>query len=175
MAYNFEKLNLLIVDDNQNMRALLRSILVAFGVGKVRESGVVSEAFTEFCQAPSELIIADLRMSPLDGLEFIRLIRSAEDTPDPFVPIIMLTGYSEKDNVLLAMEAGADDVLTKPISPKMLYDRIARIIEKPRQFLKTDTYFGPDRRQKDEPTHGPERRIAKPTIVAPSDDGLDWR
>jgi DNA-binding response OmpR family regulator len=63
------------------------------------------------------------------------------------VAIIMLTGHSEKKRVVAARDAGVTEFLAKPISAKALYQRIVNIVVNPRPFIKTRSYFGPDRRR----------------------------
>jgi CheY-like chemotaxis protein len=68
-------------------------------------------------------------MQPLDGLDFVRLVRIAKDTPNPYIPIIMLSGYTEHRRVTEARDAGVNEYLAKPISAKSIYQRITSIIE----------------------------------------------
>jgi DNA-binding NtrC family response regulator len=63
---------------------------------------------------------------------------------NPYVPIIMLTGHSEKKRVIPARDAGVTEFLAKPISAKALYQRILNIVANPRPFIKSKSYFGPD-------------------------------
>jgi DNA-binding response OmpR family regulator len=71
----------------------------------------------------------------------------------------MLTGHSEKRRVTMARDAGVTEFLAKPISAKGLYHRILNVVANPRPFIKTKTYFGPDRRRNIANTYiGPERR-----------------
>jgi DNA-binding response OmpR family regulator len=75
------------------------------------------------------------------------------------VPIIMLTGHSEKHRVTSARDAGITEFMAKPISAKSLYQRILNVVANPRPFIKTKTYFGPDRRRNVTNSYvGPERR-----------------
>ena len=104
------------------------------------------------------MIIADWHMEPLDGLDFVRLVRTAKDSPNPYVPIIMLTGHTEYQRVCEARDAGVNEFLAKPISAKALYMRFASIIDNPRPFIRTKTYFGPDRRRQN---IGPPRGTAE--------------
>ena len=95
----------------------------------------------------------------LDGLDFVRLVRKGADSPNPYVPIILLTGHTEMHRVLEARDAGVNEILAKPISIKSLFSRIVSIIESPRPFVKSKTYFGPCRRRYQDPNYkGPERR-----------------
>lgn len=159
--YNLSRLNFLIVDDNKHMRALVKSILHALGVKNVLEAGDGADAFKELRHFPADVIICDWNMSPLDGLDFVRMVRTASDSPNPFVPIIMLTGHTEMNRVMEARDCGVHEFLAKPISAKKLYSRIRSIIENPRSFVRAGLYFGPDRRRQQKPNYnGAERRKA---------------
>ncbi|MDE0809430.1 MAG: response regulator, partial [Alphaproteobacteria bacterium] len=80
------------------------------------------------------------------------------DSPDSFQPIIMVTGHTEKARITEARDAGINELMAKPVSAKSLYRRLVSVIEHPRQFVRTKTYFGPDRRRKVQPFEGPNRR-----------------
>ena len=146
--YNLERLNFLIADDNKHMRAMVKSLLLALGVRNVVEASDGADAFKELRHFPADIIICDWSMKPVDGLAFTRMVRSGKDSPNPFVPIIMLTGFTEMTRVVEARDAGIHEFLAKPISAKGLYSRIRSIIEHPRPFIRTGIYFGPDRRRK---------------------------
>ncbi|WP_299439598.1 response regulator [uncultured Rhodospira sp.] len=165
-AYSLERLNFLIVDDNKHMRALVKTILYALGSRQVREAGDGADAFKELRHFPADIIICDWNMSPLDGLDFVRLVRTGKDSPNPFVPIIMLTGFTEMFRVVDARDAGVHEFLAKPISAKSLYSRIKAIIDRPRPFVRTKTYFGPDRRRRTIDWKGAERRKGAKTVVS---------
>src|SRR6516225_2317037 len=88
-----------------------------------------------------------------------QMIRQPGANANPYVPIIMLTGHSEKKRVIAARDAGVTEFLAKPISAKALYQRILNVVANPRPFIKTRTYFGPDRRRNVNPNYsGPDRR-----------------
>ncbi|MBF0248810.1 MAG: response regulator [Alphaproteobacteria bacterium] len=158
-GYNLERLSFLVVDDNKHMRTMVKSILYALGCKNVLECEDGADAMQALKSYPADIIICDWVMAPIDGLDFTRMVRTSPDSPNPFAPIIMLTGHSELARVMEARDAGINEFLTKPISAKKLYSRIRVIIERPRQFVRTATYFGPDRRRIDDTTYnGPERR-----------------
>ena len=172
LAYNLERLNFLVVDDNWHMRALVRSILDALGVKNVLDAGDGADALKELRDFPADMIICDWSMSPLDGIEFARLIRSGGGSPNRDVPIIMLTGHTEMIRVLECRDAGVNEFLAKPISPKGLYDRICEIIENPREFIDIKNYVGPDRRRRANPEfNGPDRREDQPADQPTADAG----
>ena len=145
--YALDSVNILILDDNRHMRSLVQSILHALGVKHIREAADAPQAFKELQHFHADIIIADWHMEPLDGLDFVRLVRTAKDSPNPYVPIIMLTAHTEYSRVCEARDAGVNEFLAKPISAKALYARFASIIENPCSFIRTKTYFGPDRRR----------------------------
>lgn len=100
-------------------------------------------------------------MQPYDGIELIRRIRRDPRSPNKFVPIIMMTGYSHRARVEQARDMGVTEFLVKPFTAKDLYTRIEQLIERPRQFVDAGegTYFGPDRRRRRKEEYaGPRRR-----------------
>ncbi|NQV57705.1 MAG: response regulator [Rhodospirillales bacterium] len=165
-AYNIERLNFLVVDDNKHMSMLVKNLIHALGSKNCHEANDAAEAFAELTHFPADIIIVDYNMQPLDGLDFVRLVRTGSDSPNPFVPIIMLSGHTEMNRILEARDAGAHEYLAKPISAQSLYARIHKIISQPREFIKTKSYFGPDRRRKSVPYHNAERRVGN---AAPGD------
>jgi DNA-binding response OmpR family regulator len=87
------------------------------------------------------------------------MIRQPGSSGNPYVPIIMLSGHSERKRIVTARDAGVTEFLAKPISAKALYERILSVVASPRPFIKTQTYFGPDRRRTINANYvGPERR-----------------
>ena len=155
----FENLKALIVEDNAHMRALLRALLNSAGIKDVVEAGNGQMAIEILRERKSDLVLSDLAMKPMDGLEFTRYVRNNDQSPNPFVPIIMITGHTEKHRVEQARDAGVTELLAKPVTAGNLFARIAEIVERPRAFVRTDGYFGPDRRRhRAEGYAGPWRR-----------------
>ena len=155
----FENLKALIVEDNAHMRSLLRALLNAIGIKDVSEATNGQIAIQILRERKSDLVLTDLAMKPMDGLEFTRYVRNHDHSPNPFVPIIMISGHTEKYRVEAARDAGVTEFLAKPITAHNLFARIGEIVERPRAFVRCDNYFGPDRRrhQNDDYT-GPWRR-----------------
>ena len=90
---------------------------------------------------------------------FLRWVRRHKDSPDRFVPFVMITSYTEPERVLQAREMGVTDMLAKPFTIKNIGDKLINIIERPRQFVHTKDFFGPDRRRQKLEHEGPERRV----------------
>lgn len=152
-------LQVLLVDDNQHMRAITSAVLQSAGVKKVREAADGGAALEMLREHAIDLAIVDFNMFPLDGAEFTRLVRNSPDSPNPYLPIIMMTGHSERSRVYEARDAGVTEFVVKPITAKAILDRIQAVIFRPRPFVKTEGYFGPDRRRTDASNYkGPRRR-----------------
>ena len=155
----FANLKALIVEDNAHMRSLLRDLLNSAGIKDVCEASHGGAALEILRERKSDLVLSDMAMKPMDGLEFTRQVRNSENSPNPFVPIIMITGHTERHRVEAARDAGVTEFLAKPITAAHLFSRIALIVERPRAFVRCDSYFGPDRRRRQiEDYAGPWRR-----------------
>jgi len=161
--YVLENINVMVIDDNKHMATLITEILTALGIKKVNAVADAAKAFTEPKHFPADVIIVDWNMQPLDGLDFVRLVRTAKDTPNPYVPIIMLSGYTEHRRITEARDAGVNEYLAKPISAKAIYQRFASIIDNPRPFVRTKSFFGPCRRRQES---GPPRGVVDRRRVA---------
>lgn len=155
-----QRLSVLVVDDNQNMRELIRAILQALGIVNIFEGRDGEHAITKVRDFSIDLVITDWVMEPTDGLHLIKWVRTSPDSPDNFLPIIMVTGHTEKARITDARDAGINEFMAKPVSAKSLYRRLVSVIEHPRQFVRTKSYFGPDRRRKTETFEGEDRRAA---------------
>ncbi|MEJ0028241.1 MAG: response regulator [Rhizomicrobium sp.] len=144
----FDHLKALVVEDNQHMRMLLRSLLNALGIDTVFEAANGEDALVLLRDKQPDIILSDLSMTPMDGLDFARGVRMSKDSPNPYIPIIMVTGHTERHRIEAARDAGVTEVLAKPITAANLFQRIGEILDRPRPFVKATTgYFGPDRRR----------------------------
>lgn len=152
-------IHVLVVDDNKQMRFLVRCLLRAGGITKVTEAETGAQAFDVMRARPVDLIIVDWKMAPVDGLAFTNMVRRNNNSPNPYVPILMLTAHTEMSRVAAARDAGVSGFVRKPISARLLFDRISNVLTDTRLFVRTDTFFGPDRRFGQDPHYaGPMRR-----------------
>ncbi len=157
----FDLLKILLVDDNHHMRVLIGEILRAIGVTAVFEATDGAEALQTMRREAIDIVMTDLAMQPLDGIDFTRLLRNSPDSPNQLCPIIMITGHSTQKRVKEARDAGVTEFLAKPVTARGVVDRITRVVEAPRPFIRNESYFGPDRRRRIDPDYrGPRRRSA---------------
>ena len=155
----YEQLKFLLVDDNAHMRALLTELLKALGCREIHEAADGADGLQALRSHAIDIVITDLAMEPLDGVEFVRLLRNSPDSPNPLIPVIMVTGHATAHRVAEARDVGVNEFLAKPITASGVIGRIGRVIEHNRDFIRTEDYFGPDRRRRDDPFfRGPFRR-----------------
>jgi two-component system chemotaxis response regulator CheY len=143
----FDKLKVVVIDDNSHMRTLLLSILYAFGFKTLVGEANGKSGFAAVQSIKPDFILTDFSMHPVDGVEFVKMIRACPG-PMAWVPIIMITGHGERRYIERARDAGITELLTKPFTPKDLYLRVVEVVERPRPFVKSPLFIGPDRRRK---------------------------
>ena len=150
---------MLLADDNAHMRTIVSAVLKSIGVKHLREARNGAEALAVLREWQCDVAMVDFRMQPIDGVEFTRLVRNAKDSANVFLPIIMLTGYADRTRVIEARDAGVTELIVKPVTAQAVIARLNAVIYHPRPFVRTEDYFGPDRRRSTNPDYkGPERR-----------------
>ncbi len=168
---SLEQLNVLIVEDERHMRTLIRNVVVALGVQDVAEASDGKTAVEEMKAFRPDLMLVDLKMEPMGGLEFVRLLRADAENPFRFVPIIMITAYADLDTVAMARDVGITEFMAKPISAAALEQRIQRVLKDSRRFVEAPEFAGPDRRRgKKTDFGGKERREIPPKFLDPPED-----
>jgi two-component system chemotaxis response regulator CheY len=134
-------LDILIVDDNANMRLLVRTILRSFGLTDARQARDGTTALAELERKVPSLIISDWEMAPMNGLDFIRAVRRVGREPLCFVPIIVLTAHASRPLIETAFANGATQLLVKPVTPANLLQRISWVLEDDRPFTKAGEIY----------------------------------
>ena len=166
LAGKLAQINLLVVDSDTRIAKLVKEILEHVGFKNVHIASTGAEAI-ELCRAsPVDIIITDWNVEPINGIEFIRYIRTQPDSPNKRMPIIMLTGRAEKPDVIEARDVGVTEFVIKPFNTKALFDRIVQIVEHPRNFVVSRHFKGPDRRRRaaKEAPGASNRRSEKPAL-----------
>ena len=155
---DLSQMNFLVVDDNPYMRSILRTILNMLGSPPMVEAEDGASGLRALKSFPVDIAIVNWMMRPIDGIEFTRTLRSSSDSPNPMLPVIMLSGHTEPKRIAQARNAGVTEFLSKPVSPRALYLRIEEVILRPRQFVQTKTFHGPDRHRHDNDKYSGQRR-----------------
>lgn len=155
-------LRVLIVDPNSQLREIVRDILIrGIKIEEVQDARDGDEALNMMRDdfAP-DVLIADSTMKPINGIQMTKIIRSEESEFDHFLPIIIISSHADVTEIMAARDVGANEYLAKPVSAKILDLRLHAVIDHPRPFVRSDTFFGPDRRRKeDEKYKGENRRV----------------
>lgn len=162
-GYRFDRMKVLVVDDNVHMRKLVTTILQAFGVIQIYEAENGERAWSILREANPDVVVLDWVMEGMSGIELMRMIRTNPQSANPFVPVIMLTGHTSIEHVNKARDSGINEFIAKPVSVKTMMQRLVAVIEHPRPYVRTSVYFGPCRRRRgDGDYRGPERRHDSP-------------
>ncbi len=156
----FERTSVLIVENNRQMRQIIRQILIAFRVPTILEAKSVSKARRIINHARIDLVILDFFLDTLDGADFTRAVRWDPRCINRTVPILLLTAMPNHRRVLKMRDAGVNDILAKPIAPRALYAHMHTVLTAPREFIVSTSYVGPCRRRRavDFPAHLERRR-----------------
>lgn len=161
-----ESVSALILDDNAHMRGLLRIILTGFGLRAIEEAADCDEALGVVAGGEIDIAFVDFKLGGLDGVDFCRRIRRDPESPNKYLPLVMITAYSERSRVLDAINVGVDEFLVKPVRAVDVANRVNAVVERRRPFVSGPDYFGPDRRRRDDPRYrGALRRASDPGTI----------
>jgi CheY-like chemotaxis protein len=154
----FETLTVLVVDDSIHIRRLIARLLEVMGVGRILLAADGEEAWSKFLAEKPDLVITDAAMKPMDGFVLTQKLRTMDEGDLCAVPIIMISAHTHQSAIERARDLGITDFLRKPISPRLLYERLVNAINRPREFIRSKDFVGPSRRHVETPFDGPERR-----------------
>lgn len=161
MAHDLAGISVLILDDQKNMRALWRSIMLGFGVRDVYEAADAGAAFEILRGREVDVAIVDMLLDDLDGDGFVRMVRRSPQSPCVTLPIIACTAHTRLTMIKKLIDAGVDEVLTKPVSVESAWQKLVAIVNHRRVFVHSPNFVGPDRRRRADPDfEGPFRRAA---------------
>lgn len=159
MSVSLNRVSFLIVDDNTHAVNLVKAMLRGFGADRLHDAQTILAAKQRMRATPCDIVILDYMLGSEEGVTFARWLRTDPESPAPYPPIILLTGHADRAKIIAARDAGVNEFCVKPVTPADLMKRIVWVIDKARPFVRSDTYFGPDRRRQDDPNYkGPERR-----------------
>jgi two-component system, chemotaxis family, chemotaxis protein CheY len=159
MGVGLAVLRLLVIDDNKQMRTIVGSVLLAAGARNIHyaPNGRIGLQVMEALEI--DVVYVDYEMPVMNGLDFISAVRRLESA-DRFMPIIMLTGHSDRPRLDAARDRGVTEFLCKPVTAKAILSRLEAVILQPRPFVNASKYFGPDRRRMRQGVYnGPMRRM----------------
>jgi two-component system chemotaxis response regulator CheY len=157
-------LRVLIVDPVGSTRVALRNALKELGVPACLEAQDTAGALDVLSERRVDVIVAAMDMPGEDGIALTRRIRRGDSpTTDPALPIVLVVGEAVPQKLFAARDAGVSELVAAPVQPKALGLRLNAAVSKPRPFIRTQGYTGPDR-----------RRVAKDGYKGPFRRTDDW-
>ena len=156
-AWDLSRLRLIFVDDYRPYHPIMRALLYGLNIRSFQFYDDAERSLADIQRNPPDFLVVDDSIRPFDGVEMCMRLRGGGPSVR-FLPILLITSLPNVSLVERARDALAHAVLAKPMSLKSLYSRITMILQERRPFIETDEYFGPDRRRRDLPFDGPDRR-----------------
>lgn len=137
----FNGMHVLIVDDNKRDRALVRRVLQAHGATHVIEASEPLEALEIVRHQKPDLLVTERH------IEFVRFLRADKDRAIAEIPIVMISAKHRHSDVQEAHGSGIDEFVAKPSGTKRLLAHVLKALRDRRPFIRSELYFGPDRRR----------------------------
>ena len=139
-------LTVLVVDGSQYARSHLKSALQSFGVRNILECADGPAAIAILKDGKADLVLVDRDITPMDGIAFVRFVRTGGAVNRNDVPIVVIAAEAEMQQVMVARNAGVTEFLVRPFSTDALYRRLRAVVVSPRPFVRAAGYVGPCRR-----------------------------
>lgn len=145
---NLREHTILVADASHHFRKIIHTVLRAFGTKSILEVDNANSLFRALNGQRVDLLLCDTLLPPVDGFAVTHKIRQSVDCFFRTVPILLMAGDTRESQIQKARDIGANMVVAKPLSPRLLYDHLCWIALKSRPFVDAPNYFGPDRRFK---------------------------
>jgi len=156
-SYNFGLVEIQILETNDFIRKMIGSMLREFNFRRVSEFKDTKDAYEYYRVNPVDIVLSSWAPGT-EELEFLRLIRTDTIGPKQMVPIVVVSAFTEIQQVKIARDLGMTEFLALPVAANTLYARLCTIVENPRQFIEAASFFGPDRRRRQIDFKGEEKR-----------------
>ncbi len=154
-------LSVLVVEDNENMRHLLTSMVSEFGVRSVETAHDGESGLSVLNSKPVDVILCDINMEPMDGLEFAKMVRWGSSGAEPTVPLILVTAHTDAERMAEAQAIGVNEFISKPVSAETLYGRLMSVLANPRSHFVADRIDDPVGAATDAPLTGDDLHVVE--------------
>lgn len=145
---NLSKSTVLLLQNNQTELDILGQVFIGFGVKAIRKCLSLGQAEEAIKTVNFDLLIVDCDMPAGAGFDFVAKVRRMEESDNRLAPTMLISGHTVSSSITRARDCGANFVVAKPITPKVMYDRVLWLAREEREFVVTPTYAGPCRRHK---------------------------
>ncbi len=164
----------LVVDEHAPSRTLITSALLDIGFGVVRTVASAAAAIEHLTESrgkriddpmapPVDLVVTDWDMETISGATFLHWVRMSKRSPSRFLRVIVLSGTLDSEKVEAARRAGVNALMTKPFAIGGLEKHVVHVMDANPMFMKSLSYFGPDRRRRDGAVLTERRLIKNPS------------
>jgi CheY-like chemotaxis protein len=170
VTYNLQSVRILVIDDNMPIRMLIRMLLLDLGIGHVDVASDGEDGLDKYRLNKPDMILVDWRMDKMDGIAFTKTLRADSSSHAQHVPILMMTGFTNKERVFTARDAGVTEFLIKPFTVDSLAKHLSHVIDNPRDFIKTSAFAGPDRRRKRDPVPSEKKKRKADKLVTANNE-----
>lgn len=160
---NLSKVHCLLADRDTFTRGLVAQMLRGFGMGAIQVAGDGAKTRELVLQDRPDVCFIEGALPDETAAQIIGWIRQ-QPPPLRFIPVIVLTGYTQLKLISQARDCGANLVVRKPVAPQTLFDRLNWIANAQRPFVETDSFLGPDRRFHGVPP--PDGKFKRETDIA---------
>ena len=151
----------LIVGAKGHAGPTLRTVLTAVGVTRIIMADEPRMALDTLCSERVTAVFVEGGVE-LDGMPFAQAARRSTSLLNPMIPIFVVYGGPKRRDVERSRDDGVTDVISRPMSPKTVGDKLRAALAAPRPFIAAPEFFGPDRRAKERPWRGENRRKLTP-------------
>ena len=148
--FNLERASVLILEESTMGMSILVQILTGFGAKVLHRAENVEEAQALVAKVELDLVVADALGPGGEGYDFVHWLRRSRIEPNCYAPVLLTAGHTPGGAVQKARDCGAHFVMTKPLTPIAVLERVLWIAREGRRFVECDNYMGPDRRFKNE-------------------------
>lgn len=125
---NYARLSVLVIEDQPFVRRVIDQILRQIGFRHIFQAADGESGLAQCACSMPDLVICDINMEPVSGLEFLARLRSGTENIDNQTPVIFLTNHAERETVMKAISLGVDSFVVKPPSFNSLKERIDRLV-----------------------------------------------
>lgn len=152
MPYELTRLALLIVEPDEAMGGVWRRLLGDLKIRNIRFVPGAKQAWAQLAGQASmeggiDILISRWELDGEDGLALIDRLRRGGNSPAPFLPAAIVTQTITRERIRQALQAGVNEILVPPLTPNTVGARLREMVERPRKFIRSPDYFGPDRRR----------------------------
>jgi DNA-binding response OmpR family regulator len=145
---NLERMHVVLLDNNALALDMLATVVAGFGAKNLGRCLSVEEAKAALCEKPADLLLFDAQLPDGSGFDFARWVRWEAPESVKLTPLIMISGHTPESQVAMARDHGVNYIVAKPLSPRVLLQRLHWLATEDRAFIQSETYVGPDRRFK---------------------------